>query len=392
MKTHNNLLSRLINKINPFIIFALILLLSVVIDGSIIFGINGSSLVSQERALSNLQVEAGSNIHIRYSLGNQTEASRLSLINPINDFNAYRVKELGRSVTYVCNKQYEVQYEELSFNCSYIVYGDSYDKSVTLSKFRLQQGNYTNITNENYVYISPGFLKNMTGVKAKDAVGKKLKLSLDDKKEYIIGGVLHDSYASDSGIHFNHLFSDSYILFGSTSLYKYGFTDLMFRSTDEYFVNDSLDFIDAYNKSYLKYEDAWMRVSSYKSYVDGKYITSNSTTVSNKFKKSKGSDFYSFISIFVIAVSLVLYAIIVFFYDFKKVKWFIRVPSGLILFGYLFLVTYFFTEQLKAGLFVSRLSLIFFMAFMIISLIAYIYTLAFFNYERKKLDKENNNG
>ena len=133
MKTHNNLLSRLINKINPFIIFALILLLSVVIDGSIIFGINGSSLVSQERALSNLQVEAGSNIHIRYSLGDQTEAARLSLINPINDFNAYRVKELGRSVTYVCNKQYEVQYEELSFDCSYIVYGDSYDKTQTFS-------------------------------------------------------------------------------------------------------------------------------------------------------------------------------------------------------------------------------------------------------------------
>lgn len=391
MKTNSNPLFRLINKINPFIIFALILLLSVVIDGSIIFGFSGSSLVSQERALTNLQTESGSNIHIRYSLSDQSEASRLSLINPINDFNAYRIKELGRSVTYVCNKQYEVQYEELSFNCSYLVYGDAYDNGVTNSRFRLAQGSYTNISDDSYIYVSPAFLSNITGLAEKDAIGKKIKLSLDKEKEFIIGGVMHESISADSAAHFNRLFDSAYILFGSASLYKYGFTDLMFTSTDEYFVNDSLDFIDAYNKSYLKYQDAWIRISSYKSYVAGGYVLSNSSTVSAKFKTSKGSDFYSFISILVIVISVLLYVAIVFLYDFTKVKWYVRAPSGLILFGFLFLVTYLLTEQLKAGLFISRLSLVFFMAFMIISLIAYIYMLMFFNYD-KKIDKENNNG
>ena len=392
MKTNSNPLSRLINKIPNPVIFILILFLSIIIDGSIIYGFSGSSLVATERALTNLQIESGSNIHIRYSLANQSEASRLSFINPVNDFNAYRIKELGRSVTYVCNKQYEVQYEEFKFNCSYIVYGDFYNDSFTTSRFRLANGNYANITNENYIYISPSFLKNITGLKANDAIGKKIKLSLNSDKEYIIGGVLHESIPADSGIHFNHLFDSSYILFGSASLYKYGFTDLMFTSTDEYFVNDALDFIDTYNKSYLKYNDAWMRVSSYKSYVEGKYITSNSTTVSARFKDDKGSDFYSFFTIFVITIALLIYIALVIFYDFRKVKWFIKVPNGLLLFGYQFLITYFFTKQLKAGLFVSRLSLIFFMVFMIISLIAYIYTLAFFNYERKKIDEETDNG
>lgn len=392
MKTNSNPLSRLINKIPTAVIFILILFLSIIIDGSIIYGFSGSSLVATERALTNLQIESGSNIHIRYTLANQSEASRLSFINPVNDFNAYRIKELGRSVTYVCSKQYEVQYEEIKFNCSYIVYGDSYNDSFTTSRFRLANGSYANITNENYIYISPSFLKNITGLKANDAIGKKIKLSLNENKEYIIGGVLHESIAADSGIHFNHLFDSSYILFGSASLYKYGFTDLMFTSTDEYFVNDALDFIDTYNKSYLKYNEAWMRVSSYKSYVEGQYITSNSTTVSARFKDDKGSDFYSFITIFVIAITLLIYIALVIFYDFKKVKWFIKVPSALLLFGYQFLITYFFTTQLKAGLFVSRLSLICFMVFMIISLIAYIYTLAFFNYERKKIDEETDNG
>ena len=77
----NSRFAKLINKINPIIIFVLLLFVSVVFDGGAIYGVNNSSLVAQERYIDNTKKEAGNDIHIQFSLGSTSEASRLSLIN-----------------------------------------------------------------------------------------------------------------------------------------------------------------------------------------------------------------------------------------------------------------------------------------------------------------------
>ena len=261
MNNYNNPIKRLINKIDAIFVFILLALLSVTIDGTIIYGISHSSLVSQEKGFNEIVKESKNNIHVKYSLGHQSEAAKISLINPINEYNAYRAKEYGRWVSYVLNEEFEVNYEEVSFNSNYVVYADYYNNGVTMSRFPLSTGTYANMSQDNIVYVSPAFLK-QTGIETKKAVGKMIKLSFNEEP-YMIGGIIKESNGDDSAPHFKRLFDESYILLNSAQVYKYGFTDLLFTTTDDYFVNDSLDFVKAYNKSYLKFKDIYMRVSSY---------------------------------------------------------------------------------------------------------------------------------
>ena len=141
MRNNNNPLFRLINKVNSLVILVLLLLISVIIDGSIIFGISNSSLVNNEIQVRDLQKETGNMFRLAYNLENETEASRLSLINPISDFNTYRSKELGRNVSYVLNKWYEATFNEKKLVNYYVVYDDcftvAYDDAYTSNRFQI---------------------------------------------------------------------------------------------------------------------------------------------------------------------------------------------------------------------------------------------------------------
>ena len=381
MKNSNNPFVRLINKIDGLVIFVLLLLVSVAIDGTIIYGVSNSTLVNNERVINDIKKEAGSFLHIGYALKSESEAARLSLIDPINEYNAYRIKESGRNVTFVSNSYYKVTYEDISFYNSYIVYEDFYNESLTINKFRVAQGTFKEMDKEDMVYVSSAFLKK-TKIPAKEAPGKKIKLSLNPNIEFTIGGVIHEGNAGDSGIHFNRLFNSSYILFNRQALYKYGFTDLMFASTDDYLVNDVLDFINAYNKSYLKHENASMRVSSQKD------DTMRISYASFKPSDDMNAGMNSFWSILVLIVFGLLFLTIIIFYDFNKVKLYKRIPICLILFAYQFLSVFFLVNLMKKGLFMPRLSVILFVGFLIISLIAYIYAFSFFYYEYKERRKK----
>ena len=386
MKNSRNPFIRFINKIDGLIIYVLLALLTVVVDGTIIYGVSNSSLVNNERIINDIKKEAGNYLHIGYGLKSESEAARLSLLDPINEYNAYRIKEPGRNVTYVSNNYYEVTYEEITFSNSYIVYEDYYSDSYTINKFRIAQGSFKELEKEDVVFVSNAFLKK-TKIAAKEAPGKKIKLSLNPNIEFTIGGVIHEGNAGDSGIHFNRLFNSSYILFNRQALYKYGFTDLMFAATDEYLVNDVLDFIDAYNKSYLKHENASMRVSSQKDEV------MQLRYASFKPSNDEKANTYAFLSVLSLVVSGLLFLVIILFYDFNKVKLYKRIPICLILFGYQFLSVFFLVNQMKKGLFMPRLSVILFVGFLIISLIAYIYAFSFFYYEeRLKKKKEKHHG
>ena len=387
MKNSNNRFIKLFNKIDALVIFILLALLSVIIDGTIIYGVNNSSLVSQENQINEIKKEAGSYLHIRYGLESFSEASRLSLINPINEYNGYRTKELGRNVSYALNKEYEVSYKEISFKSSYIVFEDFYSNSFTINNFRIANGSYKDIELDNTVYLSSAFLKSITGLSAKEAIGKEIKLSIDKDKTFIIGGIIDQSKADESGIHFNKLFDPSFILMNRKHIYEYGYTDLLFASTELYYLDDSLDFINTYNKSYLKYDEARMRVSSYK---EEQYKLT--PVFSPKTNNDNDSNAYSFLSILVLAICYLLFVFTLVIYDFKSRKWYKTIPIALILFSYHFLSVLYVVNKMKAGLFMSRLSIILFIIFLITSLILYIHSFIFFDYENKKKEKEQNNG
>ena len=81
------------------------------------------------------------------------------------------------------------------------------------------------------------------------------------------------------------------------------------------------------------------------------------------------------------------------FYDFKKVKLYIKIPATGILTAYHFLTGFYLAKQiLKKGLFVSKLSLTIFIGFMAVSLISYIFIFWLFNLAKKNSDEEQNNG
>lgn len=390
MRNNNNPLFRLLNKVNSLVILVLLLLLSVVIDGAIIYGISNSSLVNNEIQVRDLQKETGSMFRLAYNLENETEASRLSLINPISDFNTYRSKELGRNVSYVLNKWYEATYEDKKLVNYYVCYDDNftanYDDCYTCNRFQIKTGSFKDLDNDNYVYLSKGFVDSIGDISLEDVVGKHIKLSLDEEVDFVIGGVIDDNNYNDSGIHFGKLYSPSYIMLSTKTLYKYGYNNLLFASNDAYYSTDLLDFINAYNKSYLKHDNASVRISTYK---DDMHTVNE---VSFKQDKNGVNKFYSVTSIIVLAISTLTFISIILLYDFNKAKLYFRIPTAILLFGYQFLSVLFIVTKFKEGLFIPNLSIVLFISFLVISLIAYIYAFSFFHYESKNKNEEITNG
>ena len=174
----NSRFGKLFNKIHSSIIFLLLLFVSVAFDGAVIYGMNGSSLVGKEKYIYQLKQDMGTDIHIRYNLTSFSLASRLSLMSPINEYNNYRIKEIGRNVSYVLNESFTVTYEEQSFECAYSCFEDKYSDALTVSRFLLTNGSFADFENKDLVYVSSDFLANIRGLKAKDAIGQKIKLSL----------------------------------------------------------------------------------------------------------------------------------------------------------------------------------------------------------------------
>ena len=383
---NNSRFRKLFNKINSSIIFLVLLFITVAFDGAVIYGMNGSSLVSQEKYVYQTQKEAGKDIHIRLNLSSFSLASRLSLMSPINDYNNYRNKEIGCNVSYVLNEEFTATYEEQSFSCSYATFDDKYSDSLTVSRFLLPNGNFADFDNKDLVYISTGFLANISGLSAKNAIGKKITLSLKEEKEYTIGGVIRTNQAGEAGLHFKTLFDASFVLFNRQLVNDYGFTDLFFAATDDHFYDDYSNFISAYNKSYLSFKEARMKISSYKD--NAQVVTS---VTSPRYKKGEKEDTYSFLTILTMVVTGLIYLTILVFYDFKKVRLFIKIPAACILTGYHFLATFYLVKQiLKKSLFVSKTSLMIFVTFMVVSLISYIFVLLLFNLVKKNNEEKNN--
>ena len=378
----NSRFAKLINKINPIIIFVLLLFVSVVFDGGAIYGVNNSSLVAQERYIDNTKKEAGNDIHIQFSLGSTSEASRLSLISPINEYNAYRRIENGRCVSYVLRKDYEVKYLNQSFTNSYVVYDDEWKtiNYISHNRFVLLVGRYDDIAKEDSVYVSYGFLQKIGGLSVEGAMGKKITLSIGEEKEFTIAGVIRTTTKDESGIHFANLFDDSFVLLHSPYVYEYGLTDLLFGSTDDYFTSDYADFIKAYNKSYLSFNKSRLTVSSFDeegNYKLGYTTSPNLSTTAND--KAMG-----FLTILVMVVVSLIYLVILIFYDFRKLKLYYKIPGCIVLVGYQFGLAFYLAEQIKKGLFISQLSITIFIVFMVISLISDIFIFSLFNLAKKE--------
>lgn len=378
----NSRFAKLINKINPIIIFVLLLFVSVVFDGGAIYGVNNSSLVAQERYIDNTKKEAGNDIHIQFSLGSTSEASRLSLISPINEYNSYRIKENGRCVSYVLRKDYEVKCLDTTFTNSYVVYDDQWNDNEIIShnRFVLSLGTYNELAKEDSIYISNNFMKRIPGLTSENAIGQKITINLNQEKEYIIAGVIRTTTKDESGIHFANLFDDSFVLLHSPYVYEYGLTDLLFGSTDDYFTSDYADFIKAYNKSYLSFSKSRLTVSSFDE--EGNYKLGYTT--SPNLSTTANDKAMAFLTILAMAVVSLIYIAILIFYDFRKLKLYYKIPGCIVLVGYQFGLAFYLAEQIKNGLFISQLSITIFIVFMVISLISDIFIFSLFNLAKKE--------
>lgn len=227
------------------------------------FGVSNSSICGLEKKANDFKLQNGSNIHIRYFLGEETEGRRKSVINPVNKFNDTHLKELARSVSYVKTAKYTVTYGEQSIEATHMVYGDVYNKILTTSHLALMAGEFfdDDFIDEQTVYVTKPIIDQLN-LPIKEAVGKPISLSFDTSHTFIIKGVIGVNNLGDGGIHFKHLFSESFVFMNSKNIYKYDFTDLFFGSKDSYFEDDFVDFENKLNDSYLDYKYIEMRMGS----------------------------------------------------------------------------------------------------------------------------------
>lgn len=373
---------KLINKINPIIIFVLLLLTSFIFDGAALYGINNSSFVFQEKYVADLQKEAGKDIHIAFNLESSSEAARLSLLNPMNEYNAYRIKENGRRVTYVSHTEYEITYKEQAFTANYFLYDDRgpINDSVSANRFVLESGSLENLDKDNYVYLSYDmFWSHPFSENVNEVVGQTIRFSFADDKEFIIGGVIRENVANESGLHVKNIFDQSFVLFGNQLVKEYGFNHIMFTSNDKDFAIDYNEFISAYNKSYLSYAKSRYTISAFK---DDEPIVKHS--VPARYEASATAHTASFLSILIIVLIAPIYLFILLFYDFDKVKLYYKIPASLALTGYQLGVGFYVAEMIDKGMFISRLSIGLAIAFMIIFLVSYIFVFRLFNLPKKE--------
>ena len=369
MKKSISRLIKLIREKGSLLYAVLFAIISVLFFLISYFGVNHSSLCALENKCHQISEDTGSNTHIRYYLKDESEAKRKSVISQVNSFNDYRLKELGRNVSFVSNTLFNVTYNEISVEANNITYGDIFNDRFTTSYLTLQSGKFNELEfiDEYSIYVTASIIEGIPDLNYSTAVGKKVKLSFDNGHEYVIRGVISTHNMIDTGIHFRHLFGENFILMNSKNVYKYGFTDLMFSSSDYHFVDDLKDFEKKIDKSYLSYDQVKMRLSS---------ITDNQVIMSEIF--NFGSVFNAkniTLTVFsLLGLSIVLLAdcFLLLVYDFnndfllEKIILFIMTSfwAFMPLFGGLFFA--------KKAVFVTRLVIGFLTAFAAINLLIYL--------------------
>lgn len=228
------------------------------------FGISNSSLCSIEKWSHALKSECGSNIHVRYYLKDASEGKRKSIIDPVNSFNSYRIKELGRSVSFVNDNAFTVSLGDCVLNAQDIVYGDYFNQRFTTSRLLLLSGKFDEIEfpKGDTVYLSQSLYDELAEISHLHLIGKKVSFSFEPEKEFVIGGSVSFNGLNDTGVHVRHFFSGSFIVMASSNLYNYDFTDLLFGSDDYHFADDLADFENKIKASYLDYQKVNMRYGS----------------------------------------------------------------------------------------------------------------------------------
>ena len=247
---------------SPLVAFILIMT-TVLFFAISYFGVSNSSICGLEKKANDFKLQNGSKIHIRYYLSEETEGKRKSVITPVNKFNDTHLKELARCVSYVKTAKYNITYGETTFETTHLVYGDIYSKILSTSHLALSKGEFLDddFADEKTVYVTKPVIDKL-GLPIDEAVGKPIYLSFDTSHEFIIKGVMGVNNLGDGGIHFKHLFSDSFIFMNSKNIYKYDFTDLFFGSNDSYFEDDFVDFEKKLEDTYLDYRQIEMRMGS----------------------------------------------------------------------------------------------------------------------------------
>ena len=225
------------------------------------FGINKSSLTSLERWCHTLPTQEGSNTCVAYYLKDESEGKRKSLIEPVNEYNSYRTKELRRSVSFVRDESFTFSIESNVINAQTIVYGDYFNNRFTSSRLSILSGSLSkeSFDSGKQVFLSQGLYNDLTKLGYSDIVDKEVALSLNPKEKFIIGGVVGVNGLSDLGVHIRHFYSDKFILLGSKNVYEFDFTDLIFGSDEYHFADDLLDFERKIKSSYLDYRSVSMR-------------------------------------------------------------------------------------------------------------------------------------
>lgn len=280
---------------------ALLIAFSLLFGFSSAFGINNSSMAATEKQLFQIKNEYGQYIHIRYHLSQCTDAKRQSLVSPINNFNSYRIQEVGRNASFVSNLDYSIEYNNKKINCNYLVYSDYYSEYYSLNRFGLFQGSYKpdDFNSDNVIYVSLSVANYFGGAQLRELLEKEVTILFgQEKKEFVIKGIIDESNHYDSPIYFSKLFGDNFILFNSSHLKQYNFTDVFFESDGDTFVSDSLALINAYKQSYVNYYSVLQSIGSFK---DGAVAIRNEVAISNPVSIAG-----VFASILFITISIIL--------------------------------------------------------------------------------------
>ena len=251
-------------KADSFISALMLLISSSLIFCLTFFGVNKSSLTSLERWCHQLSAQEGENTCVAYYLKDESEAKRKSLIEPVNEYNAYRSKELGRSVSFVRDGAYTISIDSNTISSSSIVYGDYLNQRFTSSRISILRGT---LSEEDFdagkqIFVSQALYNDLTKLGYTEITEKEATLSLDNNTKFTIGGVVSVNGLNDLGVHIRHFFSDRFVLLGSKNIYNFDFTDLVFGSDDYHFADDLLDFERKIQKSYLNYKTIGMRSES----------------------------------------------------------------------------------------------------------------------------------
>ena len=340
-----------------------------------LFGLSNSSVCYLERSCHSLKSSLGSYVHLRYFLEEESEAKIKSAISVINDFNAYRIKEIDRTASYVLDEDFQVEYDGDFYDSHDILYADYYSEYFTTNRMSLIKGTYSNedFYKKDTIFISSTLLNTIDDLTVNNAIGKTIKLSLDIEKEYTIKGIVDVEKVRHSGAHFKTLFSDNFVMLNPSHVYDYDFTDLFLCTDDYYFADDLCEFEKQLDKSYLKYDAIDMKAT----YLDD----ASKMFTSGTFKMPK-YDFVSVVFSILSIVSLVAISLIFLFmvvsYDFNAIPLSERITAFISMFIWSFFSVVLGWFVMGKAILVPRISIILLIGFAAVSSFILLWRFSFF--------------